>query len=185
MNAAVTLQVESSCGVRSLCECFVPSQGLAPEFQVLLTQLQLPILSLPVGPDWAFLQQLGVSTELNWPTLCKWLQQLSSRSTVAEGQLAGSDSDLAAMLSLYKQVFALVMQSQQTAAEVRECFEHYPVVFVRTTAAEDAAGEAGTQGFWVTCRDVMWSGSRRVFPHKTFIKSFYKVSCCAGQCTVC
>jgi hypothetical protein len=80
------MQVEVSCGRLPLQQCFVPTQDLPANLVNLLTQLQLPVLDLPQC-GWFFLQQLGVSTELNWPTLLKALQQLSG------GGLSGSPPD--------------------------------------------------------------------------------------------
>lgn len=70
---------------------------------------------------------------------------------------------------LYELVHAQALQDPGAAAAVRGHFEQQPLVFVRV--GEPDAWE----GYWVTCRDVMWSGSRRVFPHQTFIAAMYKV----------
>lgn len=149
-----------------LRQCFLPTR-LLPDIQTLLAQLQLPILDLPLpaASSLTFLDRLGVSTELNLPMLLKALQHLS-----AARQLAGSDSDLAAMQRLYELVHAQALQDPDAAAEVRRHFEQQPLVFVRAGQPE------AWQGFWLACTDVMWSGSRRIFPHKTFIAAMYMVS---------
>lgn len=70
-----------------------------------MAQLQLPFLQLPdpASRGWDFLQSLGVSMELKWPTLHKVLQQLSS---------AGVRPPLANMQQLYKSIAALEALSQ-------------------------------------------------------------------------
>lgn len=150
------------------------SKGFHTEVQELLEQLQLPILDLPLpaSSSLTFLERLGVSTELNLPTLMKVLQQLS-----AAGQLAGSEPDLAAMRRLYQLVHAEALQDADAAAAVRNHFEQLPLVFVRAMQQRESpdGGSPAWQGFWVTCRDVMWRGSRRIFPPVTFIAPLYKV----------
>lgn len=172
----------------------MPNTAFPSDLQELLTQLQLPILNLPATATssgsswpWGFLQQFGVSTQLNWQTLLKVLQQLSADSGALMSSCSSSDAGsvsrslagsgpVVAMQRPYEQVDALAVQSSETAAAVRECFEQQPLLFVCMKGAE-----GGLQGYWETCRDVMWSGNQRVFPGRTFIKPLYKVSStCSG-----
>lgn len=190
----IYLQVESSCGPCALHDCFVPNTAFPPNLRVLLTQLKLPILDLPATASssgsswpWDFLQQFGVSTQLDWQTLLKVLQQLSAGSGALMSSCSSSGADsvsrslagsgpVVAMQRLYEQVDALAVQSSETADAVRACFEEQPLLFVCVRGAD-----GGLQGYWVTCRDVMWSGSKRIFPGRTFIKPLYKVKPVTSQ----
>jgi hypothetical protein len=167
------VQVVSRFGPKPLSQCFVLSKSIHSDEQELLSQLQLPILDLPLPPSssLAFLEKLGVSTDLNLQTLLKILQQLS-----AAGQLAGSGSHLTAMQRLYQLVYAQVLQGSKAAAAVRSSFGQLPLLFVpvmQQQALED--GSSAGLGYWVTCKDVLWSGSKRIFPHKIFIAHLYEV----------
>jgi hypothetical protein len=75
---------------------------------------------------------------------------------------------------LYEQVFAQALQSSTFADDVRICFEQQQLLFVRVGGQEDS------EAFWVTVKDVMWSGNMRVFAGVTFIASMYKVGCCSA-----
>lgn len=170
------MQVESRFGPKPLSQCFVLSKSIPSDEQELLNQLQLPILDLPLPPSSSltFLEKLGASTDLNLQTLLKILQQLSEA-----GQLAGSGSHLTAMQRLYQLVYAQALQGSEAAAAVRSSFEQLPLLcaaalpVMQQQALED--GSSAGLGYWVTCKDVLWSGSRRIFPHKTFIAHLYKV----------
>lgn len=159
-DAHACLQVQTGSGTQPLHACFAASAGASTEQQLLplLRQLQLPTLDLP---GWPFLQNLGVSTDLTWPTLLKALQQLSA------GQSAPSVPD---MRQLYNQVHALAIQSPDTATTVRAGFEEQPLLYV--------PGMSTGEGCWVTSRDVVWTTSssrQKLFLTKTFIRSHYQV----------
>ena len=84
---------------------FPSRDSIGPSTAQLLAQLQLPCLELP-EPDsrkWDFLQGLGVSMELKWPTLLKILQHLSS---------SGAQPTLCSMKQLYKSIRELEASSQ-------------------------------------------------------------------------
>lgn len=70
-----------------------------------MAQLQLPCLELPDpdSPQWDFLQAVGVCMELQWPTLLKMLQQLSS---------SGARPPLESMQQLYGSISGLLLTMQ-------------------------------------------------------------------------
>jgi hypothetical protein len=176
------VQVESSVGRQPLSQCFVLSSSISAEDKMLLHQLQLPVLDLQLpASSKPFLEKLGVSIELNLQTLIKILQQLS-----AAEQLTGTDSNIAAIQRLYQLVYAQALQGPDAAAAVRRSFEQKPLLFVAVNQQRlsQDGGSAGQdpEGYWVTFKDVMWSGNKRIFPYKTFIASLYKVcQSTAGQ----
>jgi hypothetical protein len=104
-SPAAASQVDTTCGPRPLQQCFLPRSSIDPSTVQLLAQLQLPCLQLPDpdSPKWDFLQGLGVSMELKWPTLLKILQHLSG---------SGAQPAPRSMKQLYKSVSALEALSQ-------------------------------------------------------------------------
>lgn len=105
LPCTTALQVETTCGRRPLQQCFLPRSSIDPSTVQLLAQLQLPCLELPDpdSPRWDFLQAVGVSMELKWPTLFKILQHLSS---------SGAQPAPGSMQQLYKSISALEALSQ-------------------------------------------------------------------------
>lgn len=127
----------------------------------------MPVLDVPEpnSPRWEFLQQLGVGMSLQWPTLLKILQQLSS---------SGATPDLSAMQQLYSSISALVQLSADTRGQVRAAFNEQPLVYLPPSSSSKGGGK----GRWLSSWQVWWKpevGRKRLFPHGVFIQNCYQV----------
>lgn len=155
------VQVSTSCGVALLPECFLPKSSVPNSLLQLLQDLKLPILRLP-DPDssgWAFLQELGVSMELQGCTLLKILQQLSS---------SGASPKLDSMQQLYSRIHALCQLDERVTAAMCAAFGEQRLVFV--------PGTGKSKGSWRRSSEVCWKpavGVQRLFPHTMFIEGYY------------
>lgn len=163
MLAGFALQVETTCGPTLLQQCFLPRSSIDSSLVQLMTQLQLPCLQLPDADNsrWDFLQRVGVSMELKWPTLLKILQQLSSSDAAPA---------LASMQHLYKSINALEALGHVTAIDLRAAFGRQKLVYV--------PGRQSGKGSWRSSGEVFWKaevGSLKHYPHIVFIEESYKV----------
>jgi hypothetical protein len=146
-----------------LQQCFLLRSSIDSSLVQLMAQLQLPCLQLPDADNsrWDFLQHLGVSMELKWPTLLKILQQFSSSDAAPA---------LASMQHLYKSINALEALGQVSAADLRAAFGRQKLLYV--------PGRHSGKGSWRSSREVCWKaevGTPRHFPHMVFIEEAYKV----------
>lgn len=162
------MKVDSSSGPQCLQDCFLQGGELQEGLLKLLQQLQLPFLQVPQpsSRQWLFLQDLGVSMQLQWPDIHKALLQLSSSNAAPE---------LGTMHKMYKRVHALceVDATGRTAGTARLAFEQQKLLFV-----PQQEGQPGHQ--WLHSRCVLWDGNREIFAHMSdmiFISGEYKVRC--------
>jgi hypothetical protein len=156
------LQVNTSSGSTALPRCFMLKSNVPSSLVSLLQDLKLPILQLP-DPDssgWGFLQEVGVSRELQGSTLLKVLQQLSS---------SGASPSLDSMQQLYSRIHALGQLDENTRATVWSAFKQQQLVYV------PGHGKVSS-GSWWRSGQVCWRprvGCRRIYPHMVFVDTHY------------
>lgn len=156
------VQVVTSNGNQALSSCFLQSKEIG-SLAELLKQLQLPFLDIPdpQASHWSFLAQCGVSVSLQWPDLLRILGQLSS---------SNASPPVSSMQKLYGVVEGRLALDPSLAADVTAAFADQRLIYVPPAGTEQGAGR------WLTSKDVLWSGSRKILPTVTFIKRSYQVS---------